>query len=195
MGVELPPPPSPRDAWAPPTPARPAPAPMVASGPYLAPPRRNRAVVVALVTTVSGWAVLASIGMMFLFVDEQSNCTANRGDAYQRCVRRGDLIGLGVRAAVIGLAMVGLVVLFRGRRRRVSTSDRDPIEWKVGSAAVLLVALSIALWVAGALGGWAPERPFRYEPIAVLQGNLIMATGVLAGVLVGVVFPLGRGDR
>jgi hypothetical protein len=195
MGVGLPPPPSPRDAWAPPTARLPAPAPMVASGRYLAPPRKNCAVVVALVTTVSGWAVFALIGMMLLLVDQQSNCTANRGDAYQRCVRTGDMIGLGVRAAVIGLAMVGLVVLLRGRRRRVSTPDRDPIEWKVGAAAVLLVALSIALWVEGARGGWAPERPFRYEPIATLQANLIMMTGVLVGVLVGVLFPLGRDDR
>lgn len=47
----------------------------------------------------------------------------------------------------------------------------------------------------GRQGGWAPDRPFDYEPVPHMTANTIMAAGLLIGTAVGGVWPLGRTEH
>lgn len=170
----------------------PLPPPNVDGGPVLYRPRKSRAPIVAFVASATGWAILGFAELVVWFSGEEINCTANRGDAYQSCVRSSDLTGLGIHSVAIGLAMVGLVVTFRGLHQQRQTQERDLKQWAAVALSISLVVASVLVWIGGNLGRWEPDRPFPYDPVATSQANTIMATGVLVGLLVGALFPLGR---
>lgn len=182
MDAGLPPPP-PRSPWPPPN---------VDCGPVLYRRRESRALIVAFVASAMGWAILGLAELVVWFSGEENNCTANRGDAYQRCLRNGDLTGLWMHSFAIGLAMVGLVVVFRGLHQQRQTLESDPRHRMAAAFSFSLVVASVLIWIGGNLGRWEPDRPFPYDPIVTSQANIIMATGVLVGLLVGALFPLGR---
>jgi ABC-type Fe3+-siderophore transport system permease subunit len=140
-----------------------------------------------------GWAILGFAELVVWFAGEETNCTANRADAYQRCVRNGDLTGLWIHSMSIWLAMVALVVVVRGRRRQ--RRGRDPRMTVAAALSVSLIVAGVVVWIGGYLGRWEPDRPFPYEPVTASQANIIMLTGVAVGLLVGAVLPLGRRDR
>jgi hypothetical protein len=168
------------------------PSPMMAGS--FEPPRPSwsRAALVALVGAGIGWGIVLLYGMLRLFSGEETNCTANRGSAYQDCLRSNDLNGLGAQALALGLAVMGCVLVARAARRSPRAKERP-----FGQSAALAVSgslfvASIALWIWGLQGGWAPDRPFDYEPVSHTTANMIMATGLLIGAAVGGVWPLGR---
>jgi drug/metabolite transporter (DMT)-like permease len=147
----------------------------------------------ALAASAVGWAILGFAELVVWFTGEEVNCTANRGDAYQRCVRNSDLTGLWIHSMSIGLAMVALVVVVRGRRRQ--RRWRDPRIRVATALSVSLVVAGVVVWIGGYLRRWEPDRPFPYEPITTSQANIIMVTGVIVGLLIGALLPLGRRDR
>jgi hypothetical protein len=170
------------------------------SAPWL-PPKRGemyglagppRGTVAALWVSGAGWILLGAFMMLRAFVGEEENCTANRGGAYQSCVRSSDITGLLVQALVIGLATAGLVLVLRGWRRRRGEQSKGRAVRIAAAVVGGLVVAGILLWVFGNLGGWEPDRPFPYEPIPTSRANAIMFGGVFVGGLVGALFPLGR---
>jgi len=147
---------------------------------------------VALVAAGVGWLLVGfELLSVYVFVGREQSCSANRGDAYQSCVHGEDVSELVAEGIAVGLSAVGLVVLFRGRRRRVNP-QWDSTGLTAVSASGSLAAVCVALWVHGSLGGWEPERPFPYEPVALVWGHTAMVIGVGVGLLVGVLIPLGR---
>ena len=58
-----------------------------------------------------------------------------------------------------------------------------------------LLVTSIVLWIWGLHGGWAPGRPFDYEPVPHSTANTIMVAGLLIGAAVGGLWPLARTKR
>jgi hypothetical protein len=139
-----------------------------------------------------GWAILILFGLLDVSTGEAENCTANRGQAYQNCVRSSDLTGVWVQALVIGLAMAGVTLVVRGGRRQRGEEPSDPMLWKAVIVSGALTVACLLLWVVGLRGGWAPDRPFPYEPLAPSQANTMMMAGMFIGVLAGALFPLGR---
>ncbi len=136
----------------------------------------------AIVATAVGWALLFYAGAVVAFVDENINCTANRGEAYRRCVRDGDLTGIHVLAVVLALGTFAAVSLWRARSHAAL----------VGLAGALLFG-AIVWWVYGNLGGWTPERPFPYDPVSGTRANTVIAVGGLVGAATGLlVRSLGR---
>jgi hypothetical protein len=151
----------------------------------------SRACRVALIGSGIGWGLVGLFALMRLFSGEETNCTANRGGAYQDCVRSGDQTGLVVQAIAFGLAAMGCILLARDSARRSHDATAHS-GWRIASAASsLLVLASVALWIWGLQGGWAPDRPFAYEPVPNSTANTIMVVGLLAGALVGGAWPLG----
>jgi len=150
---------------------------------------------VAFWASVIGWVVLGFVEAVERFTGEEVNCVANRGAAYQKCVRDNDLGLLATHSVVIGFAMVGLVVAGRGFRRQRLTKMNDPGMRLAAGLSVCLVFASVLLWIAGNLGDWEPDRPFPYEPVAASQANLIMTIGVPGGASVGSLLPLGKSAR
>ena len=155
-------------------------------------PRITRGVTVALLATVTGWVILGLIAVLRAFSSEETNCTAHRGTEYQSCVRSSDLNGLMAQAVVIGLGGLALVVMLRSFGRHRGTGERDlRARYTAVAVAGLLIASSLS-WIWGISGGWAPSRPFPYEPVATSQANAIMMAGLLIGMAIGALFPLER---
>ena len=65
---------------------------------------------VGLVVAVVGWVIFGFTALIAFFSGEETNCTANRGQAYQDCVRNSDLTGLRIQGLVMGLAMIAIVL-------------------------------------------------------------------------------------
>jgi hypothetical protein len=161
------------------------------------PPRPpwSRAALVALIGAAVGWGIVVLYGIVRLLSDEETNCTANSGSAYQDCLRSNDLNGLGAQALALGLAVTGCVLVARDALRSSRARERP---FGLGAALAVsgsLFVTSVALWIWGLQGGWAPDRPFDYEPVHYTTANTIMATGLLIGTAVGGVWPLGRTKR
>ena len=180
-----------------------------------------------LVVSTIGLAALGFFWLLTLLVDEEINCTAHRGSAYQECVRASDLNGVRVQAAVSGLAAFGFVVLVGDPlvRRLLSppSSDKDvsggpaeaaarregegrspgsvpeassrrsvPRVPAVGVLAGILLVGCLLTWMWGLQGGWAPERPFPYEPIAKSEGSITILVGLAVGAIGGAALVLLR---
>jgi hypothetical protein len=165
------------------------------SHPPSAAPRTSRGVTVALWATVIGWVILGFLAALSAFSGEETNCTAHRGAEYQSCVRSGDLNGLVAQAAVIGLSGLAVVVMLRRFSRHRDAGESDPrARYTAVAVAGLLIASSLS-WIWGIQGGWAPSRPFPYEPVATSQANAFMMAGLLIGMAIGALFPLERRHR
>lgn len=178
-----PPPPSPT-SWPPPTGL----APPAAFGQTSTPSGH----VVAFVAVAIGWLIVGfELSMVYVFVGREESCRANRGDAYQSCVRREDVTELAAEGVAIGLSVVALVIVLRGLRRRIEPAHPGAL-WIAALAAVLLAIACVALWIDGSRGGWAPSRPLPYDPVPTAWGHVAMVIGVLVGSLVGVLVPLAR---
>jgi hypothetical protein len=164
---------------------------------FFEPPRPSwgRAALLALVGAAVGWGIVVLYGAVRLFSDEGTNCTANSGSAYQDCLRSNDLNGLGAQALALGLAVMGGVVVARDAPRSSRARERPFGRGAALAVSGSLFVTSIALWIWGLQGGWAPDRPFDYEPVPHATANTIMATGLLIGAAVGGVWPLVRTKR
>ena len=143
----------------------------------------------------AGWVILGFFAALTAFTGEGTNCTANRGDRYQSCVRNGDLTGLIAQAAVVGLAAMAVVVMLRGWGRQREAVLADSRLWVATAVLAGLLVVSGLSWIWGIQGGWAPSRPFPYEPVTTTQANTIMVAGLLVGLLVGALVPLERDHR
>jgi len=179
-------PPPPSTSWPPP--------PTGAAPPALAAVRKrstSSGLNVAFSVAMIGWLIVGFVLFnVYVFTGRDLSCTGNRGDAYQSCVRQEDVTELGADSVAIGLSVVALVIVFRTLRQRVAGAGSRAV-W-VGVMATLLLVVCVAVWVDGSQGGWAPARPFPYEPISNVWGHLTMTIGVLVGALVGLVVPLTR---
>jgi hypothetical protein len=176
-------------------------------------------------------AALGFFWMLTLLIDEEINCTAHRGSAYQECVRASDLNGMRIQAAIAGLAAFGFVLLVgepllrrglspsspnpEGPGGVAETDERSEVEGRgpgwapatstgrsdLGVSAVAAVLSGVLLvgcvltWMWGLQGGWAPERPFPYEPIANSEGNITILVGFAVGAVSGAALPLLRSLR
>ena len=175
--------------WQPPDAKRPAPA--VSSVEPSAPSWR-RGTLVAAVGGGIGWGVVVFYALARLFSDEQTNCTARRGSAYQDCLRSSDLNGLRAQALALGLAVMGCVLIWREARRSSLMGHRQLGRNMALAVSGSLLAMSIVLWIWGLQGGWAPDRPFDYQPVPHSTANTIMLVGLLIGTAVGGLWPLAR---
>lgn len=158
-------------------------------------PSWSRAALVALVGPAVGWGIVLLYGMVRLFSGEETNCTANSGSAYQDCLRSNDLNGLGAQAVALGLAVMGCVLVVRDALRSSQARGRPFARGAALAVSGSLFVTSIALWIWGLRGGWAPDRPFDYEPVPHATANTIMAAGLLIGAAIGGIWPLGRTKR
>lgn len=148
--------------------------------------------VVALAAAGIGWLIIGfELFMVYVFVGREESCRANRGDAYQSCVRQEDVTELIAEGVAIALSMVALLIVFRSFRRR-SRDGLQRAHWIAGAGAVLLAIACVVLWIHGSNGGWEPTRPLPYEPIPAFWGHATMSIGVLIGSLVGARTPLAR---
>jgi hypothetical protein len=178
------PPPPPPTSWPAPT--------------GLAPPAALRrtstpsGLVVAFVAVAIGWLIVGfELFMVYVFVGREESCRANRGDAYQSCVRQEDVTELVAEGVAIGLSVVALMIVFRSIRRPVEHAQTGAL-WFAAVTAVLLAMMCVGLWIDGGRGGWAPSRPLPYDPVPTAWGHVAMVIGVLVGSLVGVLVPLAR---
>ena len=178
--------------WQPPDAKRPAP---TASSFEPPGPSWSRGTLVAVVGAGVGWGIVVFYGMARLFSDEETNCTARRGSAYQDCLRSSDLNGLGAQALALGLAVMGCVLIARDARRSSLVGQRQLGRNAAVAVSGSLLVISVALWIWGLHGGWAPDRPFNYEPVPHSTANTIMVTGLLTGAAVGGFWPLARTKR
>jgi hypothetical protein len=145
---------------------------------------------VGLVVAVVGWAIFGFTVLVVFFSGEETNCTANRGQAYQDCVRNSDLTGLRIQGLVMGLAMIAIVIVLIGLVRRQGT-DQPVMRRNALVASASLGLASITGWTLGAITLWAPDRPFPYEPVATPEAHTILAAGGMIGLVVGVATSLG----
>lgn len=155
----------------------------------------TRGTLVAVVGAGVGWGILVFYGMARLFSDEGTNCTARRGSGYQDCLRNNDLNGLGAQALALGLAVMGCVLIARDARRSSLAGQRQLGRNSALTVSGSLLVMSAVLWIWGIHGGWAPDRPFGYEPVPHSAANTIMVTGLLVGAAVGGFWPLPRTKR
>lgn len=148
--------------------------------------------VVALVVTVIGMLIVGfELFMVHVFVGRGESCRANRGDAYQSCVRQEDLTELIAEGIAIGLSAAALATVLRSVRRGDARSS-DVVVLVTSAGAALLALACIVLWVHGSQGGWAPTRPFPYEPVPTSWGHATMAIATVSGLLIGALVPLPR---
>lgn len=153
-------------------------------------PKQSSMLAVGLIVAVVGWAIFGFTVLVGFFSGEETNCTANRGQAYQDCVRDSDLTGLRIQGLVMGLAMIAIVMVLIGLVRRQGT-DQPVMRRNALAASASLVLASITGWTFGAITLWAPDRPFPYEPVSTTEAHTILATGGLIGIVVGVATSLG----
>lgn len=150
----------------------------------------SRGALVASVGAGVGWGIVVFYGFARMFSGEETNCTARRGASYQDCLRSNDLSGLGAQALALGLAVMGCVLLLR-EGFRSSSARRRLAGWNAALAlSGSLFVVSIMLWIWGLHGGWAPARPFDYEPVPHSSANAIMVAGALIGAAIGGCWPL-----
>jgi hypothetical protein len=178
--------------WSPPDAERPD---LAASSVEPPVPSWTRATLVAVVGAGVGWGIVVFSGMARVFTGEETNCTARRGSAYQDCLRSNDLTGLGAQAVALGLAVMGCVLIARDARR--SSVLGQP---QFGRNAALtvsgsLLVISVVLWIWGVNGGWAPDRPFDYEPVPHSVAHTVMVVALLFGSAAGGFWPLSRAKR
>jgi len=181
-----------KSPWQPPDAKRPTP-----TASSVEPPGRSwsRGTLVAVIGAGVGWGIVVFHGLARLFSDEATNCTARRGSAYQDCLRSNDLNGLGAQALALGLAVMGCVLIVRDARRSSLVGQRHVGRTVALALSGSLLVMSVALWIWGMRGGWAPGRPFSYEPVPHSTANTIMVTGLLIGAAVGGFWPLARTKR
>lgn len=184
-------PPSDRSSPPPPSTSWPAPtgvAPPAALGQQPTP----SGLIVAFVAVAIGWLIVGfELFMVFVFVGREESCRANRGDAYQSCVRQEDVTELVAEGVAIGLSVIALLIVVRSLHRPLEHAPRRAL-WIAAVAAVLLAIICVGLWIDGSRGGWAPSRPLPYDPVPTAWGHVAMVIGVLVGSLVGVLVPLAR---
>ena len=181
--------------WEPPLPPVQGPTPWPAPT-RAAPPTARRStpagIVVALVVTAMGMLIVGfELFMVHVFVGREESCRANRGDAYQSCVRQEDLTELIAEGIAIGLSAAALAIVLRSVRRG-DAQWRDAMVVVTGAVAVLLALACIVLWIQGSQGGWTPNRPFPSEPVPTIWGHATMTIGAVSGLLIGVLVPLPR---
>jgi hypothetical protein len=155
----------------------------------------TRGTLVAVVGAGVGWGIVGFFGMARLFSGEETNCTARRGSAYQDCLRSSDLTGLGAQALALGLAVMGCVLIARDARRSALVGQRQLGRNVALAVSGSLLVMSVVLWIWGIHGGWAPDRPFSYEPVPHSAATAIMVTGLVVGAVVGGIWPLARTER
>jgi cytochrome bd-type quinol oxidase subunit 2 len=175
--------------WLPPDAKQPAPTATSFEPPG---PSWSRGMLVAAVGAAVGWGIVVFFALARLLSGEETNCTARRGTAYQDCLRSSDLNGLGAQALAFSLAVMGCVLIAREARRSSQTGHRQSGRNAALALSGSLLAMSILLWIWGLQGGWAPDRPFDYEPVPHSTANAVMLTALLIGTVVGRFWPLAR---
>ena len=149
---------------------------------------------VASVAALFGWVIVGFVLFnVYVFTGRELSCTANRGDAYRSCVRQEDVTELVAEALAMGLSVVGLVIVIRSIRRPDVHGGRQA--FSVGALAAVLGLVCVGVWIDGSQGGWAPSRPFPYDPLPTVWGHVAMTIGVVIGSLVGAIVPLSRRQR
>lgn len=149
---------------------------------------------VAALAVTLGWLIVGFVLFnVYVFTGRDLSCTAHRGDAYRSCIRQEDLNELVAEGVAFGLSVVGLIVVFRTLRRHDAPAGLRAL-W-VGVAAAVLAAVCVGVWIEGSQGGWAPSRPFPYDPIPTVWGHATMTGAVLIGCLLGAIVPLSRRHR
>lgn len=157
----LPPPPWPLTSFPPPTGAA-LPVPVAQD-------RRSAATAspVASLAVTLGWLILGFVLFnLYIFTGRDLSCTAHRGDAYQWCIRQEDLNELVAEGMAFGLSVVALIVMFRSLRRRNAAIGLRAVLVRV--LAAMSGVVCVGVWIEGSQGGWAPRRPFPYDPVPTL---------------------------
>ncbi len=140
----------------------------------------------ALVAAGLGWLVWW-FGMFAEYdtgLPDGTACTGQTGDAYDTCMRRSEIGGLGAWAVTLGLAALGLSMLIRSRHRQRTTNGQRAWTALATLASASLAVAGLGVWTKGAGGGYYDNA------LGPTWWNTIMTIGLVVGAVIGWLIPI-----